>query len=82
MPTIRSRCLTQYFTTSPSAYQTLYSYFTLPDSGRAAEFLKELETNKVPEKDIIELLDQIAAYYYSLVHTDDEATEKLCAKAG
>lgn len=80
LPTIRSRCLTQYFAASPSAHHPLYSYFTEPDTARAAEFLKELETNRVPEKDIIELLDQIAAYYYSLVRTGDEDLREYAQK--
>ena len=49
LPTIRSRCLTHLFSPTTSSYHALYSYLTQPDIRKAAGFLKELETNKVPD---------------------------------
>ncbi|HEV2601119.1 MAG TPA: hypothetical protein VGT41_02370 [Candidatus Babeliales bacterium] len=65
LPTVRSRCIIRLLqsTTSETVYQPLLVSFTQIGVERAAEFLKLIDQSKINERETLQLLDQLLAYW-------------------
>ena len=65
LPTIKSRCITHSYYSDKEyiRHKNLYAIFTTALSTAPAAFLKELEQAKITERDSVELLDQILAFW-------------------
>lgn len=65
LPTIRSRCTIQTFSSTDyeqQSHNSLFRFFTQAHNS-PAEFLKELELSKINEQETVELVDEIFAYW-------------------
>lgn len=65
LPTIRSRCIIRLLqsASAEAAYQPLFACFTQMGVDRAGEFLKLIDQSKINERESLELLDQLLAYW-------------------
>lgn len=84
LPTIRSRCIVEHVAAGISHQRhPLYYFFTATEE-RAAEFVKELEKNKIFERDVHELVDQLAQYWHEQLiqgyRTQNDSLIKQCQK--
>ena len=64
LPTIRSRCVVEYFSSAVSSTKhPLYDFFLKPEE-QAAEFTTQLEKSKILEREVHELVDQLTQYWH------------------
>lgn len=71
LPTIRSRCIIQSFTTHEytTNQQTLFDHFTHTKKLSAIQFLQVLEKSDINEKESTELIDALLMYWQAQVRT-------------
>lgn len=65
LPTISSRCVKDELASAPSSAHRLLSYFTKLDISLAAELMKEIEKERVPEHEVAYLLDGCMVYWHA-----------------
>lgn len=67
LPTIISRCVLREFNFIESAKNSiLFDYFKDEKKLQFTEFAKELEKSKIPERDIIDFIDQLYFYWATI----------------
>lgn len=77
LPTIRSRCMVEIF---PSALEDekhpLLAFFTPVHLTKAAEFTRELERNRMPEKEVPAFLDYLVEYWLKRIQSASERNDE------
>lgn len=63
LPTILSRCIVYNYNSTSSQNSVLLKHFTDLKNPNFAEFLKILQASKIPEQEIINLIDQIYFFW-------------------
>lgn len=83
LATIRSRCIVELFKAeSEQEMHSLFRYFTPVKLAASAEFIRELERARMPERDVQPFLDQLTDYWYKqLINAYEENTENSIQKA-
>ena len=65
LPTIKSRCVIEQLSSGEPVTHRLLEYFTSYNFLRGAELMKEVQKERVPEKEIDQLLDAILHYWHT-----------------
>ena len=66
LPTIKSRCVLEQFTSGEPEVHRLLEYFTSYSFSRAPELMKEIQKERVPEREIDQLLDAILHHWHTI----------------
>ncbi len=65
LPTIKSRCVTEQLSSGEPVTHRLLEYFTSYSFSRAPALMKEIEKERIPEKEIDQLLDAILHHWHN-----------------
>lgn len=77
LPTIKSRCVVEQFTSGEPEMHRLLEFFTSYSFSRAPELMKEVQKERVPEREIDQLLDAILHHWHGVrKQTIDNDTQK------
>ena len=81
LATIRSRCIVQQLSSIlDEQHSPLMEYFTQMHLSKTSELVRELEKQRIQEKEIAPFLDQLSAYWYNqlaVISEKNEMNERL-----